>query len=941
MEKQLLAALQHGFMQADVNMPQAFIPKLINNLPGESLLSYLQAELSTATSFTFAVAFVTEGGLLMLKSQLADLAARGIRGRLLTSTYLNFNQPKVFRELLKLSNVDVRIVADGNFHTKAYQFNHDGYQTVIVGSANLTQTALKMNTEWNVRLSSLNQGDFAQQIDTQLINLWTNAEPLTPQWITTYAENYQTPSRPQVINTKQILPKPNAMQTAALLAIQAVRQRGADKALVVSATGTGKTYLGAFDVQQVKPQKMLFVAHREQLLKQALQTFRAVLGGPASDYGILSGSQHDMRAKYLFTTVQTMAQPATHEQFDPSEFEYILIDETHRAAAPSYQRLLAYFTPTFLLGLTATPERMDGFNVYELFDYNLAYEISLQVALKEDMLVPFHYIGVADYQQGDVTIDDATDLQHLVADERVNYLVAKTAYYGYAGEQLQGLIFVSRTEEGQVLAEKLTARGIPSMYLGGQTSQAEREMAIEQLTHGQLKYLISVDIFNEGIDIPSVNQVVMMRSTQSRIVFLQQLGRGLRKEPNKAYVTVLDFIGNYQQNYLIPQAFTAKATTDKDSLRMQLRVPEVTGVSTINFEHIAQERILAAVNSVKLDANRALQLSYQQLIHKFGRVPSLLEVYRDGTLDLNTVLTKFKTYPAFIAKMTKELAPAISAEFQQQLQFVSQELVLGKRPHELLVIQALLDNNMVTTLELMAVLSGVYQSPETLDSIARVLAIKDYYTALDRKKYGVAPLVNWTGDVWAFAHQLSPFEREYLSDAVQTGLAKITSEFNLQQQFTMYQRYSRKDVLRLLNWQHDLPSLDIGGYKYDEATNTLPIFITIDKSEQQAADIAYENTFINRQTIPFFSKPQRTLQSNVEARLYDADKHHVQVEVFVKKSDDEGKLFYYLGPALANQNTSIEVQLFNERKQVQQNFVRFELLLEHEVPFDLYQALSE
>lgn len=941
MENQLMGALQHGFLQAQPDIPQAFIPKLINNLPGESLLSYLQAELATATTFTFAVAFVTEGGLLMLKSQLADLAARGIRGRLITSTYLNFNQPKVFRELLKLENVDVRIVTDSNFHTKAYQFNHDDYQTVIVGSANLTQAALKVNTEWNVRLSSLHQGDFAKQIDTQLIHLWTNGEPLVEQWINEYEKTYQAPSRPQVTHSaSQVVPTPNAMQVAALTAIQAVRARDANKALVVSATGTGKTYLGAFDVQHVQPKRMLFVAHREQLLQQAMQTFRKVLGGSAADYGILSGSRRDLKAKYLFTTVQTMAQPETYAQFDASEFDYILIDETHRAAAPSYQRLLAYFKPQFLLGLTATPERMDGFNVYELFDYNLAYEISLQAALNAEMLVPFHYVGVADYQRDDVIIDDATDLQHLVATERIDYLVAKTAYYGYAGARLQGLIFVSRTEEGQILAEELTARGIASAFLSGQTSQADREQAIQQLTGGQLSYLISVDIFNEGIDIPSVNQIVMMRSTQSRIVFLQQLGRGLRKAPGKDYVTVLDFIGNYQQNYLIPQAFTAKATTDKDSLRMQLRVPEISGVSTINFEHIAQERILAAVHSAKLDANRALQVTFQQLINKFGRTPALLEVYQDGTLDLATIITKFKTYPAFVAKMTKTMAPVTTEIFRQQLQFVSQELVLGKRPHELLVLQALLANDGVSTLEMTGVLANAYQNPLTLDSIARVLTIKDYYTAIDRRKYGETPMVNWTGDTWALNQALTGAEREMLTDAVQTGLAKVQSELDAKQQFTMYQRYSRKDVLRLLNWQHDLPSLDIGGYKYDAATNTLPIFITIDKSEQQAADIAYENTFINRQTIPFFSKPQRTLQSNVEALLYDAPKHNIQVEVFVKKSDDEGKLFYYLGSATANQATSVEVQVFNDRKQVNQNLVRFELQLAHEVPFDLYQALT-
>lgn len=915
----------------------AFMPTLItnNNL---TLGDCLNDELTTANSFIFAVAFITEGGLLMLKTKLADLAKKNIRGTIITSTYLNFNQPKMFNELLKLSNVTVLIVEEINFHTKAYYIEHENKHTVIVGSSNLTATALKTNVEWNLKLSSLDNDQFTNHFIDELKKLAKNAIYLTKEWIVEYAKNYQplVNDTKKVDNTLEI--KPNEMQIMALNALDNLRKTNAQKGLIVSATGTGKTYLAAFDVKKNNVKKMLFVAHREQLLKQAKFSFEKIFKNTKT-MGIFSGHKKDIHADYVFATIQTLSKH--YFEFKMDEFDYIVIDETHRARANSYQLIFDYFKPKFLLGLTATPQRMDGFNVYELFDYNLVYEISLNDALKADMLVPFNYIGVTDYTIDNKVIEDLSDLKYLVADERVKHLINKTNYYGYSGKELHGLIFVSRVDEGEVLANKLTGLGIDSEFLSAKSSEIVRTTAIQKLKTGKLKYLIAVDIFNEGIDIPEINQIVMMRSTQSKIVFLQQLGRGLRKNLNKEYLTVIDFIGNYQNNYLIAQSFEQKNKNDKDYLRMQIVNPQISGLSTINFEEIAQQRILSAINNVKFDKIATLRASFGEIIDRFGKTPTLVEVYKTKLFDLQLVFNKFKSYPEFVAKMLNKKEMLFKQDFLNWLTFVTQDLMLSKRRHELLILNVLLDQKEVSTLEIIAILKDDFQNNNTIESIIRVLEIKDYFTAIDRRKYGNIPLIKITDDVWEFSREFSDEEKSILKDTIKTGILKISDELNNDQWLTLYQKYKRKDVVRVLNWANDLPGIDIGGYKYDERTNTLPIFITLEKNEKITTNMEYTNNFLSQNRISFYSKANRTLNSPIENTLFNAKEKKVFVPLFVKKSDDEGVSFYYLGEVSIDKTTTRETTLMNKKTNKQQPVVYFELVLNSDVKINLWQYLVQ
>lgn len=602
-------AILNSFLDKNIfEQNDEYAAKLIANTKDETMYNRILDEVQHCKSFTFAVAFIESGILNSLKTVLKDL---NVQGRILTSTYLYFNKPQMFRELLKLPNVEIRVYEQnhGKFHAKGYLFQHEGYQSALVGSSNFTAGALKVNKEWNLLFTSHNNGKLTEDIASEIEEQWKGASKLSPEWIDEYEKKYKIQNKPAIKvvsqsvdedNSNYSIIKPNKMQKEALKNLQKLRLLRETKGLIISATGTGKTYLAALDVKNYNPKRFLFVAHREQILKKSLDSFHKVLGGDKkTNYGILSGNTKNTDAKYLFATVQTLSKAENLNQFKRDEFDYILIDEAHHVGSKIYGKLLDYFTPDFLLGMTATPERSDDKNIYELFDYNVPYEIRLQEALEEEMLVPFHYIGVSDYTYNGEVIDDNTNLKYLVSEERVKYVVEQSKYYGYDGDVLHGLVFVSRKEEADEIAKLLTKYGYPSQMLSGEDSQEQREQAIEKLKNGELTYLVTVDIFNEGIDIPFINQVIMMRKTESVIVFVQQLGRGLRKVQGKEYLTVIDFIGNYKNNYLIPVALTGDQSRTREGIREHVETGQIEGLSTINFELVAKKRILKQLRGKK------------------------------------------------------------------------------------------------------------------------------------------------------------------------------------------------------------------------------------------------------------------------------------------------------------------------------------------------------
>lgn len=942
MDNVLKEAILNGLYDKNENKGNEFIsPQLVSNDEQDKIWFTLRQELMSCTSFTWAVAFISENMLVPFKVVMSELAKKGISGTLITGTYLGFNSPKVFRELMKIPNLKVRLSEEAGFHAKGYLFKHDDYQTILIGSANFTRSALLKNCEWGLKITSHENGQLVEEVNDQIKATLTHSHELTESWINEYEQVWQPIKKNEhfpLNKAKKILP--NQMQEAALKNLSTLVKENAKRALVVSATGTGKTYLGAFAVKEYKPKKFLYLVHREQIAKKALASFYRVIGGDKNDYGLLTGSKHDFNKKYLFGTVQTVSQKQMLGQLDPKEFDYILIDEAHRVAAPTYQKILNHFAPKFLLGMTATPERMDKQNIYEIFDYHLAYEIRLKDALNEQMLAPFHYVGVEDYTVGDQIITETSKLKDLVAEKRVEYVLKQLAYYGYCGEQAKGLIFCSRQEEARELAQLFSQAGHPSCALTNEDSQKRRADVTQQLENGEIEYIFTVDLFNEGIDIPSLNQIVMLRNTQSSIVFIQQLGRGLRKFPGKDYVTVIDFLGNYKNNYLIPIALNGDKSRDKDQAVRESKLPQVIDVSTINFTEIASQRILASLEKIKLDSMRELRKSYEDLKEKIGKVPLLYDFYQYGTT-APTVFAKnhaLANYGDFLKKMGENIN--LSNYQNAVLSFVTKELLFGKRPHELLLLESCLDKDL-TKIDFIDLLKSkdCYVNEDVLASVEKIMSLEFFDVkqgkTTKKEQYGSYPLIEKVEEKYRVSHPLQQALTDnqqfkiLFKDVLKTGL-ELSKEYNSQSQFTLYKQYDRKDVCRLLNWPKDV-SAPMYGYRVGEKET--PIFITYQKDSKKKRNARYQNTLENGHSLRWYTRTPRHLESDEVQRLLQSKE--MKLHLFVKRSDASGKDFYYLGTADIQKDSVKEEKIGLKQKSA----VGMNLVLNHPLRQSIYNLL--
>lgn len=947
--RKLENSLHKGFINQNKSVSAQFKPKLLTNHAHENVLSTILQELKTCQTFLFSVAFITEGGLATLKTMLKDLDAKGIKGRILTSTFLHFNQPKMFKELLKLSNVDVRLTDVKGFHSKGYIFEHKDYYSLIVGSSNLTDSALKANFEWNVFLTSLEEGEVINHFKNQFEQAWEGATPLTEEWILNYNATYVKPdfgksvvASPPLYQTNKLKEaltvQPNKMQKIALAQIKALRETGAKKGLIISATGTGKTFLSAFDVRNFAPKRMLFVVHREQILKKAMQDYKLILGGNEEDFGILSGNIKNYDAKYLFATVQTISSLRHLEQFKPDDFDYILIDEVHRSGATSYQTIINYFEPDFLLGMTATPERTDGVNIYEIFDYNIAYEIRLQAALEEDMLCPFHYFGVTDYEKDGELIEEATDLRVLVSDERVNHILEKINYYGFSGENIRGLMFCSSVDEARELSQLLNARGLRTIALTGSDDQATREKAVEQLNKCEINYILTVDIFNEGVDIPFLNQIVMLRQTQSSIIFIQQLGRGLRKHDTKDYVTIIDFIGNYKNNYLIPIALSGDQSMNKDNIRRKtVSTDYIQGVSTINFEEIAKKRIFEAINNTNLSQLKLLREHYIELKNRIGRIPTLVD-FMKYSVDPEIIIGYANTYYEFLIKV-KEEVPSITDYEKGVLSLLGKDFLPGKRAHEILLLKLLLENEELSQEQYKKELKArdIHFTEETIFSVENVLSL-NFFVDNDRKKFGNKEIVLIKDGIYRFNDELQQslldeYFKQYFTTLLDCALMK-NEKYNKDTPFTLYEKYSRREVCRLLNWDKNEEGTLNGGRPKN---GDFPIFVNYHKAEEDS-ETKYMDEFLSNETFRWCTTKNRYKHSSeIVALVQNAEQTNALL--FVKKDNGEGKDFYYLGTCKANPETATPDKVVENGKEYP--VVTIEVVLEQPIQYDIYHYLVE
>lgn len=659
---ELNKALHTSFIDKSFPSNKDLRPKLFfNDYKRRMNLAFeITKRLKECDYFEFSVAFISESGLAVLKQILLNLKEKGVKGRIITSTYLGFNAPKMFKQLLSFTNIEVRVFEQEHcgFHPKGFIFHTGDHRDIIVGSSNLTQTALESNQEWDLFFTSHENGELASQVSNEFDIQWELSTPLTNEWIESYKETYVKPFRPASVQSSKII-KPNKMQEEALKSLKNLRDNNKDKALLISATGTGKTFLSAFDVRRFKPKRLLFVVHRRNIAEAALRSFKYLI--PNVSMGIFSGNTKETDSDFIFSTVQTIHKKEYREMFERDAFDYIIIDEVHRAGAQSYQDIVDYFKPKFLLGMSATPERSDDFDIYEMFDHNIAYEIRLIQAMEYNLLCPFHYYGITDMTIDGIEIDDKSEFNILTPELRVDYIIEKINEYGYSGDRIHGLIFCSRKDECEKLSQLFNMRGYKTIALTGDSSEEMRQKAIDSLEsndENSLDYIFTVDIFNEGIDIPKVNQVVMLRPTESAIVFVQQLGRGLRKNDSKEYVVIIDFIGNYEKNFLIPVSLSGQTNYNKDSLRQfvcegSLITP---GASTIQFDQITEKRIYQSIDAANFTQVRLIKDSYKQLKEKLGRIPRLKEFEQYGAIDIQLMFQNksLGCYHTFLSKYEKD-----------------------------------------------------------------------------------------------------------------------------------------------------------------------------------------------------------------------------------------------------------------------------------------------
>ena len=975
--EQLMEGFQTAAICALHRSNLAYRPEFLSNNPstGRKVLASIEQELASCDQFKISVAFITKSGVTPLLQVLKELEEKEIQGEILTTDYLLFSEPEALEKLASLKNIKLRMFRTnddtGGFHTKGYIFRQEEIYRIIIGSSNMTLSAVTRNREWNTKIVSTEQGEIAQDILCEFEELWNSPNTQAySDFIEEYRLKYlkekmirrqrKAAIQEQIIELGRCKLVPNKMQVAFVQNILKLRLKNVQKALLTSSTGTGKTLASAFAMREIHPERILFVVHREQIAKQALNSYRKVFGAEKT-YGLLSGNHKDMMADFIFATMQMMAKTEIHTQFEKDAFDVIILDECHHAGSESYQRIMAYFKPEFWLGMTASPDT-NNYDIYDLFDHNIAYEIRLQQALEEDLLCPFHYFGITDLEVNGEVFDDHAgvhNFSNLISDVRVDYILEKAEYFGYSGDRVRGLIFCSRKEEAKELSLKFNCRYKKdgSLYktevLTGEDNQERREKVINQLVadgkdKNTVDYIFTVDIFNEGVDIPEINQVIMLRPTESPVVFIQQLGRGLRKYEDKEYVVILDFIGNYMNNFMIPIALSGDRSYNKDTMRRYIREGSrvIPGSSTIHFDEISKKRIYASIDVARTNDMKLLKESYTSLKYKLGRIPSILEFKEHGSIEVTKIFEKCGSYYAFLKKYEPDYEISLSEKEAQVIEYMSKKLISYKRIHELAVLKFLIcrqDRLLSYYSKFMKTEYGLDVSATIEESVYRNL-INEFPKEEERKKYTSCVLVERTekGSYKIASDFQKMLTNREFKDMVLELL--IFGEERYQEQyshaykdtcFQLYQKYNYEDVCRLLGWKKNMNAQNIGGYFYDKDTKTLPVFINYDKAE---GDIAYEDRFLSESVLIALSKHPRKITSGDAIHIYKRtpeDKDN-RIFLFVRKNKDdkETKEFYFLGEIYAEgEPVPIHMEATNDDA--------FEILYRLDVPVrsDIYDYI--
>ena len=891
----------------------------LTNYTNQTFLERIKTDLRKCDSFLFSVSFIKKAGLALLYKDIEAALERGASGKIITSTYQCFTDIDSLRSFMLLTekynsfecHLDFECFHDDGYttigyHSKGYFFEFENEYELVVGSSNITRFALLKNVEWDLVVRDAKNNLVFGQMLQEFQDKWDNTYPLNNDLISEYVKklNYAIERWDMDYDVVTATVKPNYMQRRALKELNRYRVMGARRALVVAAAGSGKSYLAAFDVRNFNPKRFLYIVHEGSILQKSLETFQKVFGSSVT-YGLFNKDHSDYDAQFLFAGNIKLSQSL--KMFHKNDFDYICFDECHHTTADSYKAIMNYFKPEFMLGLTATPERMDNADVFSLFDANVPYELRLREAIINELVVPFHYYGIRD----SLVDYDASKTQErkliaqLASVQHCDYIREKIEELRPAGK-LKALAFCRSITHARMMSEVLSGYYVTA-YLTGKNSVGERIRAYNDLQDDSkpLEILCTVDILNEGVDIPGVNMVLFLRPTDSSTVFIQQLGRGLRKYENKQFVTVLDFIGNsYKRSVQI--AFALGSLAENFVMEKKLLQALVKdnfselglaqyGVE-INLDEESQKEIINYIEHENFNNKNYLKqdyLNFKKYINSDFPPKHVEYLNNDYAPDLMRFIQaklngiKPGCYYSFLQGVGEDNLPLFTEEQITFLKYCSSLLPLV-RQHEYFVIRQLLQagqSKESIEANLFQVITDCKQ--EEIEHTLRFMI----------KKGAVKESLG----VYSLNVQMDSEFKEHIEDLLEYGLSQYEVSYKNSETFLLWHNYRIDQVqLKLLK---DPGHNQKGTYFYgDEAI----VFANLKKDASKEEHLLYKDKFI----------AENTFQWECENNITDSDLKALRlckyVHLFVRKVSNENGIqlpFTYVG----------EGKFTNERPQEKKN----------------------
>jgi len=917
--------------------------KFLTNYTKTTFLDEVKKGLQDCKSFSLSVSFIKKAGLVLIQNELEEALKRGAIGKIITSTYQNFTDIESLNTFLdwmsKYDNfkchLDYNCFGDNGFHTKGYIFEKEDCIETIIGSSNITRFALLKNKEWNVSILSKEENDTLLDIHKEFDELWQQTLSLDQELIDKYAilleyaiekwdMDYFNP------DTETI--KPNAMQRKALKELRRNRDLGIDRSLIVSATGSGKTYLAAFDAKNFGANRLLYIVHRDAILVEALKSFKKVFGNEHT-YGIYNSKNQDLDCDFIFASTSMLLKHL--DSFATNEFDYIVYDEAHHMASDGGTKIFEYFKPDFLLGLTATPERMDQRDVFNYFEYNVPFELRLRDAIINDLVVPFHYYGIRD-SYIDYGIEDKRKVSNEILKEiNIDFIIEQIEKHKKQNEKLKALAFCTDIRHCKDMADAFIEKGYCAVSLTGGNDTGERIKAFKDLQNekSSLQIITAVDILNEGVDIPAVNMVLFLRPTESQTIFLQQLGRGLRKYDNKEYLTVLDFIGNnYGRSVQIALALgtLGKTTyTEKQYLSdlistdfQSLNIPNVQ----IFFDDLSKVEIINYLKKENFNLVNYLKKDYENFKKYLNKkeYPAHMD-YLDCDIapDLmrfmkaNTAGHKNKSYYSFLQKIGEETIPSFNKEEIELIDAIS-ELLPIVRVDEYLIIKQLLDNPM-NLLEFVS-----YNNKVTIETLKHAKFV------LEKKKIVKNDKLNIS--------RITKSLKEWIIDLCDYGLNRHEVEFGeYDGLFKLHGNYYKEQTMMIM--QED-GLMFMKGTKFNDDGSTI-VYVGIKKDKTKEERMNYKDKFLSSNVFQWESENNTTETNETGKKILNTRLVHL----FVRKMDDEDGItlpFTYFGTGKFTNMRKSFVEVYDNKTNTIKNVdtLLFDIVLDDSVAKDYFQDFN-